>query len=358
MWLRVTFTRMNEIADYDYDLPKELIAQQPVEHRVDSRLMIVDREKQTIDHYHVRDLPDILRAKDLLILNNSKVIPARLVGRRKKTGGRWQGLFLDCDEHGIWRLLGKTRGKIEAGEVVTLEDADCRLTIDIKLVTRLDNGQWAAQPMSRDHTFELLDRVGRVPLPPYIRGGEMTPNDIDRYQTVFAEKPGSVAAPTAGLHFTPNLLKALQEKEVQHDFLTLHVGMGTFRPVSAERLEDHQMHTERGWLNSRTAANIEQAKVDGGRVIAVGTTSVRVLESAANATRAVKEWSGETDLFIRPPYKFKVIDGLLTNFHLPKSTLLVLVRTFGGDELIKQAYQSAIEEKYRFYSYGDAMLIF
>ncbi len=354
---RVTFSGMNSTSDYDYHLPAELIAQQPVEHRVDSRLMLIDRAKNSIDHYHIRDLPEILSANDLLVCNNSQVLPARLVGRRKKTGGRWQGLFLDFDEQGIWRLLGKTRGKIQVGETVVLEDADNRKNVEIKLVARLDNGQWAAEPRSRDHAYELLDRVGRVPLPPYIRGGEMEPSDVDRYQTVFAESPGSVAAPTAGLHFTPNLLKKLEDLGVNRTFVTLHVGVGTFRPVTAEQLDEHVMHTERAWLWSGAAADIDQAKVAGGRVIAVGTTSVRVLESAANATRAVKEWSGETDLFIRPPYEFKRTDGLLTNFHLPKSTLLVLVRTFGGDELLKRAYEEAVTEEYRFYSYGDAMLI-
>lgn len=354
---RVTFSWMNSTSDYDYHLPGELIAQQPVEQRVDSRLMLIDREKNSIDHYHIRDLPEILSKNDLLVCNNSRVLPARLVGKRKKTGGRWQGLFLDFNEDGIWRLLGKTRGKIQPGEIVVLEDPDNRKNVEIKLVARLDNGQWAAQPKSRDHAYELLDRVGRVPLPPYIRSGEMTPSDIDRYQTVFAESPGSVAAPTAGLHFTPQLLKKLDDIGVSNTFVTLHVGTGTFRPVTAEKLEEHTMHTERAWLWQAAAAAIDQTKVAGGRVIAVGTTSVRVLESAANATRAVKEWSGETDLFIRPPYEFKLTDGLLTNFHLPKSTLLVLVRTFGGDELLKRAYEEAVEEEYRFYSYGDAMLI-
>ena len=346
-----------EISEYDFELPSELIAQQPLENRADARLLVVRRDKQSIEHFHVRDLPELLNASDLLVFNNSKVIPAKLVGKRTKTGGRWQGLYLESDAEGNWRILGKTRGKIEPGERVTLESADKRLTVQLRLVAKLDNGQWAARPESRDSVEEILKRVGRIPLPHYIRGGEMVPSDVERYQTVYADPPGSIAAPTAGLHFTPHVMEQLLKKGVEQSFVTLHVGMGTFRPVSTERLDDHVMHTERGELSSETAATIDRVKIAGGRVIAVGTTSVRVLETASNATRAIKAWSGNTDLFIRPPYEFKVIDGLLTNFHLPKSTLLILVRTLGGSELLKRAYEEAIAEEYRFFSYGDAMLI-
>jgi S-adenosylmethionine:tRNA ribosyltransferase-isomerase len=279
-----------------------------------------------------------------------------LVGFRTETGGRWHGLFLENDEHGIWRLMGKTRGKLRAGETITLVDRNAQEAFRLTLLTPLEGGQWAAQPDVTGDPLQLLARVGRVPLPPYIRDGQMVAADIANYQTVFAVHPGSVAAPTAGLHFTTQLLDEIKQAGVGITSVTLRVGIGTFRPISTETLDGHVMHEERGEINQASVTAIQETRARGGRVIAVGTTTVRILETAAQDGR-LKPWAGETDLFIRPPYKFQTIDGMVTNFHLPCSTLLVLVRTFGGDKLMRRAYEEAIVERYRFYSYGDAMLI-
>ena len=264
---------------------------------------------------------------------------------------------MEADANGNWRVLCKTRGKVQPGETVTLEDRDGveRLTLD--LVARLEDGSWVVSPQVDGGTpEEILELIGRVPLPNYIRGGSMVDADVKDYQTVFAKNPGAVAAPTAGLHLTERLLNRIIDAGVQIAKVTLHVGIGTFRPVTADDLSEHKMHFERGSIDEKSAERINSLRDKGGRIIAVGTTSLRVLETAA-ASGKLEAWSGETDLFIRPPYKFKAIDGLLTNFHLPRSTLLVLVRTFGGDKLMTRAYEEAIAEKYRFYSYGDAMLI-
>ncbi|MEM8680416.1 MAG: tRNA preQ1(34) S-adenosylmethionine ribosyltransferase-isomerase QueA, partial [Planctomycetota bacterium] len=266
--------------------------------------------------------------------------------------------FLEADDQGVWRLISKTRGKLRAGETITLLDRNAHPSTQLRLVAKLEGGEWAAKPTRDGDCLALLEEVGRVPLPHYIRDGEMVASDLDHYQTVFAKRPGAVAAPTAGLHFTQPLLDQLRAAGVSQQYVTLHVGLGTFRPITSEQLSEHQMHSEWGEINDATAAALNQARDSGGRVIAVGTTSVRVLESAGRDEGSqIRAWSGTTDLFIRPPYRFTNVDGLLTNFHLPKSTLLVLVRTFGGDDLIRRAYAEAVEEAYRFYSYGDAMLI-
>jgi S-adenosylmethionine:tRNA ribosyltransferase-isomerase len=346
---------MTNAADYDYELPKELIAQFPVESRADARLMVVDRKAGTVDHAHVRDLPDYLNRGDAIVFNNSKVIPAALSGYRTKTRGRWQGLFLDSDENGLWRMLCRTRGKMEEGETVMLTDREARDHSLLTLVSKLDGGQWVAKPAGEGTAFDLLSEIGRMPLPHYIRGGQMVTADFDSYQTVYARKPGSVAAPTAGLHFTKPLLEKLKKKFGLHQ-VTLHVGMGTFRPIGTENLEEHTMHSEWGELDEETAVALQATREEGNRIVAVGTTSVRVLETVA-LSGSFSPWTGETNLFIRPPFRFEGVDALMTNFHLPRSTLLVLVRTFGGDELIRYAYKVAVEEQYRFYSYGDAMLI-
>lgn len=346
-----------DLTRYDYHLPAELIAQQPVTHRPDARLMVVQRQGGHIHHSHVRDLSEWLRPGDHLVLNDSRVIPARLVGYRKATGGRWQGLFLRADDQGIWELLCKTRGKLVAGERIMLQDREAEDSIELHMLACLEKGIWAARPDSGESIWGLLNRIGRVPLPHYIRHGKMVSADLQRYQTVFANEPGSVAAPTAGLHFTHDLLTRLSAMGVEHSFVTLHVGMGTFRPITAAQIDQHVMHREWARLNDQTAERLSVVRNGGHRVIAVGTTAVRVLESAAAASSAIQAWSGETDLYIRPRYSFRVVDALLTNFHLPKSTLLVLVRTFGGDALIRAAYEEAIRERYRFFSYGDAMLI-
>jgi S-adenosylmethionine:tRNA ribosyltransferase-isomerase len=347
---------MSELAPYDYDLPRELIAQHPLQRRSDARLMVVQRSSGQIDHAHVRDLPEILRPSDCLIFNDTKVIPARLVGRRDRTGARWTGLFVAADEHGVWQVLSKTRGKLEPGEAIVVLSWDLRQTVTLRLLSKLEGGMWAVRPEPMGEPLDILQRVGRVPLPPYIRDGEMIEEDVETYQTVFAERPGAVAAPTAGLHFTPELLAGLTRRGVQQERVTLHVGVGTFRPITAERLEDHPMHSEWCSLSPEAAERLQAARQRGKRLIAVGTTVARTLESAA-ADGQIKPFMGHTDLFIRPPYKFRACDALLTNFHLPKSTLLILVRTFGGEALIRRAYEEAIAEAYRFFSYGDAMLI-
>lgn len=346
---------MTRTDDYDYELPKELIAQHPLATRTDARLLVVDRAQQSLTHAHIRDLPDFLRPSDALVLNDTKVLPARLKGYRLSTRGRWQGLYLSSD-HGLWRILGKTRGRLQEGEQVVLEDREGRDAFPLTMVRRLDKGEWVAKPEVDGSFVDLLERVGRVPLPGYIRSGEMTDADSAAYQTVFARTPGAVAAPTAGLHFTPALLQRIAQLGVAIQHVTLHVGIGTFRPVQTDNLDEHPMHTEWASAPAETVRALQERRNQGGRVVAVGTTVVRTLESAARGG-SLEAWAGETDLFIRPPYAFRAVDVLLTNFHLPRSTLLVLVRTFGGDGLMQRAYAAAIEERYRFYSYGDAMLI-
>lgn len=344
---------------FDYHLPRDLIAQQPLRNRSDARLMLVDRETQKITHWHVRDLPELLRPRDRLVLNNTKVIAAQLSGRRKTTGGQWQGLFLRLDEEGHWRIVCKTRGKLKPGDAIELLDREGRETVTLWLLERLDGGQWLAHPESEDSLDDILRRVGRVPLPHYIRGGRMVDADVKDYQTVFARQPGAVAAPTAGLHFTEELLRQVKARGVAFAQVTLHVGLGTFRPITADHPEKHQMHSEWGELKAEEAGQLRAARAEGGRIVAVGTTSVRVLESAAAAAQgaALGEWRGDTDLFIHPPYEFRAVDALMTNFHFPRTTLLLLVQAFGGGELVREAYAEAIREEYRFYSYGDAMLI-
>lgn len=351
---------------FDYELPRHLVAQEPLRHRADARLMVVDRHRQQISHHHVRELPYLLPSGDRLVFNDTKVLPAQLVGRRAATSGRWQGLFLEATPEGHWRILCKTRGRLVPGEAITLSDREGRPSAKLWLIERLDEGQWLAHIDESVPAEVLLQRLGRVPLPPYIRGGQMVDADVSNYQTVFARQLGAVAAPTAGLHFTRELLASLSAAKVEQSYVTLHVGLGTFRPIEADTLEGHHMHAEWGEITAATAADINSTRATGGRIIAVGTTVTRVLETAARAAGPpptgeeqvrMPAWCGKTDLFIRPPFRFLGIDSLFTNFHFPRTTLLVLVQTFGGRELIEQAYRTAIREEYRFYSYGDAMLI-
>ncbi len=347
---------MSELDQYDYELPEGLIAQYPLPDRSAARLMIVDRSSAQLAHHHVSDLPDLLHPDDCLVINDSKVIPARLLGYRRQTGGRWEGLFVDRDPRGIWRVLGKTRGKLTAGERVVLINAQGRDDIELEFLARLPDKAWAVRACSGEDPFAILDRVGRVPLPPYIRKGEMRPEDRQTYQTIYARDPGSVAAPTAGLHFTEGLFHRLIDRGIAICRVTLHVGLGTFHPIKVESLDQHVMHKEWAHLRAEAVETIESRRRAGGRVVAVGTTSMRVLETAAGDGE-LRPFSGETDLFIRPPFSFHAVDALMTNFHLPRSTLLVLVRTFGGDALMRRAYEEAVSERYRFFSYGDAMLI-
>ncbi|TWT96032.1 S-adenosylmethionine:tRNA ribosyltransferase-isomerase [Botrimarina colliarenosi] len=345
---------------FDYELPRELIAQEPLANRADARLMLVDRQKQSITHWHVRDLPDFVGGGDRMVLNDTKVLPATLTGKRLKTGGAWRGLFLSAEPSGDWRIVCKTRGTLEPFEKVVLLDRENREAERLWLVEKLSEGQWVARPESGASVDEVLTRVGRVPLPHYIRDGKMVDDDIARYQTVFARKPGAVAAPTAGLHFTQSLLRQIEARGVEFTAVTLHVGLGTFRPIKADTSDGHQMHAEWGELLPSAADAINQTRATDGRIIAVGTTSVRTLETAAAtapAGQAVAPWSGDTTLFLRPPHQFRAVDALMTNFHFPRTTLLLLVQAFGGVELIRAAYREAIAERYRFYSYGDTMLI-
>ena len=350
------FAAMTDIDQYDYQLPPELIAQEPLPNREDARLLVVRREARSLEHMHVRDLPEILQEGDCLVINDTRVIPARLVGYRQSTGGRWKGLFLEANEHGFWRLLGKARTKVYPGEKITLTNRFGQDDITLELAARQSDGTWVARPLSKEDTLALLERVGRVPLPPYIRKGEMLESDREHYQTVYARHPGSVAAPTAGLHFTERLLERLIDAGITITRLTLHIGPATFRPIKTQTIEEHRLDPEWGSLEQTAVDTITACRARGGRVVAVGTTCTRLLETAASSG-TLRPFRGMTDLYIRPPYRFRIVDALMTNFHLPRSTLLVLVRTFGGDELIRRAYQQAIQLRYRFYSYGDAMLI-
>ena len=361
---------MTATSDYDYELPHELIAQHPAARRDAARLMVLRRAEGTLAHHRFSELPELLNPRDCLVLNESRVVPARLEGRRVATGGRWSGLFLQVRDNGRWEILSKTRGKLQPRERISLEPpvekrgrAELR-PLELRLISRTGHGTWIAEPQTDAVWLDVLDRYGRVPLPPYIRQGQQAPGDRDRYQTVYARSPGSVAAPTAGLHFTDAVLEAIRRRGIAVTAATLHVGWGTFRPISDEVIETHTMHAEHGELSPESAELINRRRA-GGRIVAVGSTSLRLLETAAQASRPadgnppceLAAWSGATDLFIYPPYRFRVVDALVTNFHLPRTTLLVLVSTFAGGELVRQAYQEAIRERYRFYSYGDAMLI-
>lgn len=342
---------------YDYDLPPELIAQEALADRAAARLLVVDRATGSLHHHRIRDLPEILAPGDLVVVNDTRVVPARLIGRRTATGGAWEGLFLRVDEAtGLWQILAHTRGRPAFGESIALVDRAGEESLTLELVGRGAGGTWLVRPSAAEPAEKLLDRVGRVPLPGYIRGGEEQAGDLERYQTVFARAAGSAAAPTAGLHFTPELLAALAARGIGRADVTLHVGIDTFRPITAERLDDHPMHTEWCACPEPTAAAVREARERGRRVVAVGTTAMRTLETAARAG-AASAWSGPTDLFIKPGFSFRSANCLLTNFHMPRTTLLVLVSTFASRELIQRAYAEAIRERYRFLSYGDAMLL-
>ncbi len=348
---------------YDYELPPELIAQEPLADRAAARLLVVDRRTGGLAHRHVRDLPDLLAPGDLVVVNDTKVVPARLIGQRVKTGGKWEGLFLrvqqDGEHAGCWVVLAQTRGRPEPAERVRLaprDDAGPEDGVELELVGRAEGGAWLVRPLATKPVEQILAHVGRVPLPGYIRGGREEAGDLQRYQTVFAREAGSAAAPTAGLHFTDELFTRLAARGIGRTTVTLHVGLGTFRPITADRLDDHEMHSEWCVCSPETVAAIEATKARGGRVVAVGTTAMRTLETASLGGK-LAAWSGSTDLFIRPGFEFRTVDCLLTNFHMPRTTLMVLVSTFATRELIARAYAEAVRERYRFLSYGDAMLL-
>lgn len=335
----------------DYDLPPHLIAQEPAPDRDAARLLVLDRAAGTLAHHYFRDLSELLSPGDLLVLNDTRVLPARLVGRRERTGGKWEGLFLRETPDGLWELIAQTRGRPVEGEVIAIAPAPLRLTLRGRA-----GGHWLAEPHPPGRAADLLAASGRVPLPPYIRRGISGEADRERYQTVYARADGSVAAPTAGLHFTPALFDRLRACRVERAMVTLHVGLGTFEPIKAGDPSRHRMHAEWGEVPAATVEAVRACKARGGRVVAVGTTATRALESAASGGELVP-WRGETDIFIRPPYRFRAVDGLITNFHLPRTTLLLLAAAIAGAELMRAAYAEAVRREYRFYSYGDAMLI-
>jgi len=337
---------------FDYDLPEHLIAQQPAATRDASRLLVIDRNAGTILHRHFRDLPSLLQPGDLLVLNDTKVIPARLTGTRENTGGKWEALFLRTTGDGLWELVTQTRGYPHEGECFLVGAGPLRL----ELIGRTSDRHWLMRPNLLGTPEDLLNRHGTIPLPPYIRKGQEAEGDRERYQTVYAEQAGSVAAPTAGLHFTSELLADLGRIGIGVARVTLHVGLGTFAPVKELDPTKHDIHAEWCEVIQSTVDAILACKIRGGRVVAVGTTSARSLESAA-ASGELHPYCGETKLFIHPPYRFRTIDGMITNFHLPRTTLLLLVQAMAGSELLKRAYEEAIREDYRFFSYGDAMLV-
>ena len=342
------------VSEFDYDLPEGLIAQHPAEPRDSSRLMLVNRARGEIGHRKFYELPELLQTGDVLVLNNTRVMPARLIGTKEgtggKTGGKMEVFLLRRLELDVWEGLVKPGRRLKVGQKVCFGGGI--LVAELREI--LANGNRKLRFTYTGVFEELLEELGQVPLPPYITA-EL--EDRERYQTVYARETGSVAAPTAGLHFTPELLDKLRHKGVETVEILLHVGLGTFRPVKVERVADHMMHSEYYSIDPAAARRLHQAKREGRRVIAVGTTAVRTLESAGRAGGDISAGSGWTDIFIYPGYSFKVLDGLLTNFHFPKSTLLMLVAAFAGRELTAKAYELAVAERYRFYSFGDAMLI-
>ena len=337
---------------FDYTLPPDLIAQEPCDPRDHARLLVARRGDRSLHHRRFFDLPELLQPGDLLVLNDTRVLPARLLGKRARTGGKWEGLFLRKLADSTWEMLCQTRGTLNEGEIIEIEPGP----LTLRLQKRLPDGRWQVEPLLAGSLVELLDRFGQIPLPPYIRKGAARAEDRERYQTIYAQQAGAIAAPTAGLHFTEHVFAALKERGIAWTTVTLHVGLATFQPIQADDYTQHPMHAEWGQLSQPTVDAIDACKKRGGRVVAVGTTSVRVLESVARLG-PLQVWAGETDLFIHPPFEFKVVDAFITNFHLPKTTLLLLVTAFAGGDLVRQAYETAISERYRFYSYGDAMLI-
>ena len=338
-------------SDFYYDLPKELIAQTPLEPRDSSRLLVLDREKQTLEHKHFYDIIDYLNEGDLLVANDSRVLPARIYGIKDETGAKVEFLLLKQVANNRWETLCKPGKKAKVGTKFSFGNGILRATVvDVK-----DDGNRIVDFDCEENFFTTLDKIGQMPLPPYITA-EL--KDKERYQTVYSKELGSAAAPTAGLHFTKEMLKQLQEKGVDQAYVTLHVGLGTFRPVKEENVLEHKMHSEHYMLPAETVRKIEETKANGGRVIAVGTTTCRTLEAVATMNNGkLVESDGYTDIFIYPGYTFKVLDGLITNFHLPESTLIMLVSAFLGYEKTMHAYEVAVQEQYRFFSFGDAMCI-
>lgn len=339
-----------KVEEFDYNLPEELIAQTPLKKRDASRLMVLDRKTGEIEHKHFSDIIDYLEEGDTLVLNDTKVLPARLIGEKVDTGAVIEILLLKNIEGDDWECLVKPARRIKVGTVVSFGDG----LLKAQCIKELDQGIRHFKLIYEGILMEILEKLGTMPLPPYIHEKLA---DQTRYQTVYAREVGSAAAPTAGLHFTKELLERIKDKGINIAFVTLHVGLGTFRPVSVSSVEEHEMHSEYYHMNKKTAELLIKTKNEGHRIISVGTTSTRTLESIMTKYHEFRECSGWTNIFIYPGYKFKAIDCLITNFHLPKSTLIMLVSALAGKENIMNAYNTAVEEKYRFFSFGDAMFI-
>ena len=350
------------ISEYDYNLPEELIAQMPADKRDNSRMMVLNRKDRTISHKHFYDIVDLIEPNTLLVMNNTKVLPARLIGH-KDTGAKIEVFLLKQnskmqDEHENWEVLIKPSKRVKPDTIIKISDE-----LSVRAIKRLEeNGEWLVELIfNGNNVLDVLHRNGNIPLPPYIErkipNEDLKKLDFERYQTVYAKDEGSVAAPTAGLHFTKEILKKLENKGVELAYVTLNVGLGTFRPVQCENVENHKMHSETFEISEKAAEQINRAKAEEKKIVAVGTTTVRTLETAYKKFGCIKACHDHSELFIYPPYEFKVIDNLITNFHLPKSTLLMLVSALAGKDFIFEAYKEAIENKYRFFSYGDCMYI-
>lgn len=362
------------LSEYDYNLPEELIAQLPADKRDNSRMMVLNRKDRTISHKHFYDIVDLIDKNTLLVMNNTKVLPARLIGY-KDTGAKIEVFLLKQAETQsleenmqnpmcrvkqlcLWDVLIKPSKRVKPGTIIKISEE-----LSVKAIKRLEeNGEWLVELMFEgDNVLDVLHRNGQIPLPPYIerkiQNEDLKKLDFERYQTVYAKDEGSVAAPTAGLHFTQEILQKLQDKGVELAYVTLNVGLGTFRPVQCENVENHKMHSETFEISEKAAEQINRAKKEGKQIIAVGTTTVRTLETAFQKYGCIKACHDHSELFIYPPYEFKVINNLITNFHLPKSTLLMLVSALAGKDFIFEAYNEAIKNNYRFFSYGDCMFI-
>lgn len=356
------------LSEYDYNLPEELIAQLPADKRENSKMMVLNRKDRTISHKHFYDIVDLIDEKTLLVMNNTKVLPARLIGH-KDTGAKIEVFLLkqagdtvsykkETQEQHLWDVLIKPSKRVKPDTIIKISDE-----LSVKAIKRLEeNGEWLVELIFEgDNVLYVLHRNGQIPLPPYIErkipNADLKKLDFERYQTVYAKDEGSVAAPTAGLHFTTEILQKLQDKGVELAYVTLNVGLGTFRPVQCENLENHKMHSETFEISEQAAEQINRAKKEGKQIVAVGTTTVRTLETAFQKYGCIKACHDHSELFIYPPYEFKVIDKLITNFHLPKSTLLMLVSALAGKDFIFESYNEAIKNNYRFFSYGDCMFI-
>ncbi|WP_050606753.1 tRNA preQ1(34) S-adenosylmethionine ribosyltransferase-isomerase QueA [Clostridium niameyense] len=339
-----------KVKDFDFYLPEELIAQHPMEKRDEARLLVLDKNTGNIEHKIFKDILDYLNPGDCLVLNDTRVIPARLIGSKEETGGKMEFLLLKRKEKDVWETLVKPGKRAKIGSKFVFGNGELKAEV----IGMGEGGSRIVKFYYEGIFEEILDQLGQMPLPPYIKARL---EDKEMYQTVYSKDQGSAAAPTAGLHFTEELLKEIENRGIKLAFLTLHVGLGTFRPVKAENIEDHDMHSEFYRITKETADIINSTKNNGGRIIAVGTTSCRTLETVGDESGEVRETSGWTDIFIYPGYKYKIVDALITNFHLPQSTLLMLVSALAGRENIMKAYENAVKEQYRFFSFGDAMFI-